>query len=367
MPCRIAATESARWSRCRARSRPRTAPARAGSAGSAAAAPLTVNGSEAGREHQRHEGEDPGLEGVVEHRHLDDQPLAPARARSAATSSETLAPSDVPPITACVGAEVVEQRDDLLARRPSSSRPAGRPAGRSGRGRAGRGSPRAAPRPASARASGWCIRRGISWPCSSTTQWSPAPYSVYSSRSLPEPLSKKNCPIRSETNMGRNLVAGDRRTGSLGDGDRTAAGTRRLGDLPGHPPALARGLPRRLRLHPGARAGVHRGRLACAAVAARWSSSRTRSPWRSVAPFDHDGVPPRLGDVDRPGPPGRGHARRVLDALIAAGPTAAARRQRHQRARPSGVRALRLRRHRPARAAAPGSEQRIELMVLRRG
>ena len=41
------------------------------------------------------------------------------------------------------------------------------------------------PSAASARASGCCMRRGISWPWSSTTQESPAPYSVYSRRSRP--------------------------------------------------------------------------------------------------------------------------------------------------------------------------------------
>ncbi len=39
---------------------------------------------------------------------------------------------------------------------------------------------------------------------------------------------------------------------------------RRLGPVPRHPAALPRRLPRRVRLHPGARAGVHRGRLAAA-------------------------------------------------------------------------------------------------------
>src|SRR4051794_2551247 len=47
----------------------------------------------------------------------------------------------------------------------------------------------------------------MSWAWSSTTQCGPAPYSVNSSRSSPEPLSKKNWPTRSDTNMGGNLVA----------------------------------------------------------------------------------------------------------------------------------------------------------------
>ena len=44
------------------------------------------------------------------------RPLTRSGARTA-TSSETLAPSDVPPIDGLLGPEVVEQRDDLLAER----------------------------------------------------------------------------------------------------------------------------------------------------------------------------------------------------------------------------------------------------------
>ena len=52
-----------------------------------------------------------------------------------------------------------------------------------------------------ARASGCCIRRGMSSPCRSTTHRSPEPYSVYSSRSRPASDSTKNWPTRSLTNM----------------------------------------------------------------------------------------------------------------------------------------------------------------------
>ena len=43
--------------------------------------PHAVDGErqEAGGEHQRREGEDPGLDGVVEHRHLDEQAAHPLR------------------------------------------------------------------------------------------------------------------------------------------------------------------------------------------------------------------------------------------------------------------------------------------------
>ena len=57
---------------------------------------------------------------------------------SEATSSVVFAPSDVPPIDGLVELEVVEQRDDLAARRSASSSATCRAAGPTRRGRAGR-------------------------------------------------------------------------------------------------------------------------------------------------------------------------------------------------------------------------------------
>ena len=123
---------------CRARSRPRTARRRAGSGGSPARSAVDGERQEPGGEHQRREGEDPGLDRVVEDRHLDDQPAHPLG-------------RDVGDLERDVGAQRRAADDRLLgarggraapppARRTrSSSRPAGRRAGRSGRGRAGRG------------------------------------------------------------------------------------------------------------------------------------------------------------------------------------------------------------------------------------
>ena len=62
---------------------------------------VTVNGQEPGREQQRPERHDPGLEAVVEDRHLERSARAPAPARATAISRATLAPSEVPPTTAC--------------------------------------------------------------------------------------------------------------------------------------------------------------------------------------------------------------------------------------------------------------------------
>src|SRR4029079_18231411 len=132
-------------------------------------------------------------------------PLTRAGA-DAATSSETLAPSDVPPITACSAprwsSRATTWSPNALIEYTSGS------AGRSDRPWPSRSRvTTCSPSPASARASGCCIRRGISWQWSRTTQWGPAPYSVNCNRSWPEPLSKKNWPTRSDTNMGGNLVA----------------------------------------------------------------------------------------------------------------------------------------------------------------
>ena len=113
-----------------------------------------------------------------------------------ATSRETFAPSDVPPITAwsaprwssssmtCSPKAVIEYCIGSVGRseRPCPSRST---------------VTTWKPSAAIARASGWCIRRGISWPWISTTHWSPAPNSVYSTRSSP----MKNWPIRSETKV----------------------------------------------------------------------------------------------------------------------------------------------------------------------
>ena len=121
----------------------------------------------------------------------------------AASSRETLAPNDVPPTTAA-GAS----RWSSSARTWSANAVTEYAVGSSGRSdrpwpsrsRVTTWSPSAA----SVRASGSCMRRGISCPWSSTTQRSPEPYSVYSSRSLLPPTessSRKNCPMRSETSM----------------------------------------------------------------------------------------------------------------------------------------------------------------------
>ena len=63
---------------------------------------------------QRDEGEDPGLQGVVEHRHLDDQAPDPLgrdhRDLERDVGAQRRAADD-----RLLGAEVVEQRDDLLA------------------------------------------------------------------------------------------------------------------------------------------------------------------------------------------------------------------------------------------------------------
>ena len=156
---------------CRGRCRPRTARARAGTGRVSRRRPADRERQEAGqRTSAAPKAMMPGLEGVVEHRHLERSAPAPARARASATSSETLAPSDVPPID-----RLRRRRGGRAARRParrtpSSSRPAG-PAGRSERPWPSRSRVTTCrPSAASARASGWCIRRGISWPCSSTTQ-----------------------------------------------------------------------------------------------------------------------------------------------------------------------------------------------------
>ncbi len=84
--------------------------------------------------------------------------------------------------------------------------------------------------------------------------------------------------------------------------------------------------------------------------------------------FDSDGAPHVWGMWTEPGPRGRGHAHAILDALIPPGTTAAARRERDQLAMPAAV----YERYgfvgtgevEPLR---PGSEQRIELMVLSPG
>src|SRR4051794_30472023 len=123
-----------------------------------------------------------------------------------ATSRATLAPSDVPPTMACPA-----PRWSSRARTWSANALIEYTSGSAGRSE--RPCPRRSrvttcrPSAASVRASGCCIRRGTSCPWSSTTQREPAPYSVYSRRSWPEPLSKKSCPTRSETNMTGNLVA----------------------------------------------------------------------------------------------------------------------------------------------------------------
>ena len=102
-------------------------------------------GQEPGREHQRPEGQDPGLQRVVEDRHLDDQaahPLGgecrrPRARRWLPARCRRRRPGELP------GGRAGRSP---AGRKPSSSRRAGRPVGPSGRGPAGRASPRAAPR-----------------------------------------------------------------------------------------------------------------------------------------------------------------------------------------------------------------------------
>ena len=93
---------------------------------------------------------------------------------AAAASSAALAPSDVPPITACVDLEVVEQRDRLAAEARHRVVRTSRAAGRSRRGRAGRGrAPGSRARRASRPAAGASCAR-TAGPGSSTTTRSPA-------------------------------------------------------------------------------------------------------------------------------------------------------------------------------------------------
>ena len=182
---------------CPARSRPRTARRPRGTARVTTRRPR--DRSAAGSAATNSSGANariPASSGVVEHRHLRDQPADPLGCQHGDLERDVGAQRRAAD-DGLLGAELVEQRDRPARRRPSSSTPAGR------RGRSERPWPSRstvttwAPAAARWRASGWCIRRGISWPWIRTTQRSPPPYSVYSSR-WP---SWKNWPIRSETRV----------------------------------------------------------------------------------------------------------------------------------------------------------------------
>ena len=141
---------------CRARSRPRTARARAGSAGSAPAAPSTVNGRNRAANISGAKATIPASTRVVEHRHLDDQARAPAPGATSATSSDDVGAerrtADRPPGRRRGGRAARRP----ARRRPSSSRRAGRP-GRSERPWPSRSRvTTCSPSAASARASG-CV------------------------------------------------------------------------------------------------------------------------------------------------------------------------------------------------------------------
>ena len=115
-PCTTAPIESARWSRVS-----RTIPVQNGTTPRGIGRvsrrkPLTVNGQEAGGEHQRGEGEDPGLDGVVEHGHLDDQAAHPL-GRDVGDLEADVGAQGGAADDGLLGAEVVEQGDDLLGER----------------------------------------------------------------------------------------------------------------------------------------------------------------------------------------------------------------------------------------------------------
>ena len=98
-----------------------------------------------------------------------------------ATSSETFAPSDVPPMTA-LSAPTTSSRS-MTWRAKSDIEYSFGSVGRSDVPWPSRSTVITwLPASASARASGSCIRRGMSWPWISTTHRSPEPNSVYSRR-----------------------------------------------------------------------------------------------------------------------------------------------------------------------------------------
>ena len=115
-PCRIAATESARWSIVsRAMPGPeRHQPAR----DRPGEQPQAVHRErrEPGREHDRHEGQDPGVERVVQDRHLDDQAPDPRRCRGGHLERDVGAERRTADHR-LVRTEVVEQGDDLVTER----------------------------------------------------------------------------------------------------------------------------------------------------------------------------------------------------------------------------------------------------------
>jgi hypothetical protein len=70
-------------------------------------------GQEASGEHERREGDDPGLHRVVEHRHLHEQPAHPLGSEVGHLERD-VGPQRGAADDRLVGAEVVEERDDLL-------------------------------------------------------------------------------------------------------------------------------------------------------------------------------------------------------------------------------------------------------------
>ena len=100
--------------------------------------PVDGERQEAGREQQRREGEDAGLDGVVEDRHLEDQAADPVRGDvrdlEADVGAQGRAADD-----GLVGTEVVEQGHDLLGEGGHRVDERVGRAGRTGRARAGPG------------------------------------------------------------------------------------------------------------------------------------------------------------------------------------------------------------------------------------
>ena len=101
---------------CRARCRPRTAPARAGSGASAGARALTVNGRNRAANISGANAMIPASSALLSTGISTIRPFTRPGATTA-TSSETLAPSDVPPTTACGAPRWSSRRDDLLGPR----------------------------------------------------------------------------------------------------------------------------------------------------------------------------------------------------------------------------------------------------------
>ena len=116
-PCTTAAIAAGRWSRVSSTMPAQNGTSPRGIGRVSARSPSTVNGQEARGEHQRRRRRRSRPRRALSSTGISTiSPRTRSGARSA-TSRETLAPSEVPPTTACVGAEVVEQRDHLLGER----------------------------------------------------------------------------------------------------------------------------------------------------------------------------------------------------------------------------------------------------------